>query len=54
MKEYKDKEMLVSTSPIYLGQNKMSPTPDHITHKHGTIFTERIKQIFLSEFSKNM
>jgi len=45
-------ELSVGTSPIYLGQNKNSSNPDHITYKHGNdICSTLLKQTLLTKAS---
>lgn len=46
-------ELIIGASPIYLGQNKDSETPDHITYKHGKeITTSLLKQTLLTKANK--
>ncbi len=48
-----EKEFIIGTSPVYLGQNENSSTPDHITYKHGKdITTAHLKRTFLTKAKK--
>lgn len=46
-------ELIISTSPIFLGQNENTEIRDHITFKHGNLITSsRMKQIIITKASK--
>lgn len=43
-------ELVTGTSPVYLGQNENSDTPDHITYHHGqSLTTSQLKKTFTTK-----